>query len=80
MEFKGYRALACRKGVGQNSYQASAHKITPVYHYTHEHEQYSCIQCGERFTPLETVMKDKSDPESYIAKTLRFFRWRTTNE
>jgi len=72
MHFKGYRELSCRNGV--------AHNIRPVYHYTHEHEQYECSGCYKRYTPLEAVAKDNSDPESYIAKTLRFFRWRTTNE
>ena len=76
MHFKGYRALSCPNGEG-NGYSRTAHRITPIYHYTHEHEQYACMGCGKRYTILEAVEKDDKDPESYIAKTLRFFRWRT---
>jgi hypothetical protein len=76
MEFKGYRALSCSNGQGDGRNRI-AHRVHPITHYTHEQQQYKCEGCGERYTTLEVVEKDNNDPESYIAKTLRFFRWRT---
>jgi len=69
----------CPKGIrnAPNLYHKDCHQIRRIFHYTHQHEQYECINCWERFTPLSTVTKDKKDPESYISKTLRFFRWKT---
>ncbi len=67
----------CPNGKGNNDYQLDCHHVRRIYHYTHEHEQYECINCWERFTPLLAITKDKKDPESYISKTLRFFRWKT---
>ena len=49
------------------------HRVEESFHWSHEHPQYTCFDCWERFTPLHQVDKR----ESYIEKVIRFFRWRT---
>ena len=49
------------------------HRIHESFHWSHEHPQYFCFDCGIRFTPLEKVDKSKS----CIKRIIHFFRWRT---
>ena len=60
----------------ERCYNGWQHKIDPIFHWSHEHEQWGCRRCGIRFTPLSLVEKEEGEPESYIARTMKFFRWK----
>ena len=52
-----------------NDYQLDCHHVRRIYHYTHEHEQYECINCGSCVDACSSVMTRMNYSQGLIRYT-----------